>query len=113
MACEREGNVINIGQGQEKMATVTLEGIFKSNNIEKCDLLKMDIEGCEYEVLFSTPMEIFSKIGCICMESHPDLKKKRTLEDLIGFLKQNFLNVHIDSRYSGDTGILYAYNKNL
>jgi FkbM family methyltransferase len=39
----------------------TLENIFKSNKIEKCDFLKTDVEGAEYEILFNTPEEILKK----------------------------------------------------
>jgi len=33
---------------------ITLKDVFESNNLDNIDLLKMDCEGCEYEILFSS-----------------------------------------------------------
>ncbi len=37
---------------------------------EACDVLKLDIEGAEYEVLYNTDIETLSKIRHIVMEAH-------------------------------------------
>lgn len=50
--------------------TITLEDIFRKHNVAYCDLLKIDCEGAEYEILFSTQKELFSKIDKIVMECH-------------------------------------------
>ena len=59
-------------KGSETIAvpSTTLNDIFLDNKIEHCDFLKIDCEGAEYEILFSAPKELFSKIEKIVMECH-------------------------------------------
>lgn len=65
-------SLLNDGQPQT-VTTKTLETIFKENNIDTVDFLKMDCEGAEYGILANTPSYIFDKITTISMEFH-DLK---------------------------------------
>jgi FkbM family methyltransferase len=55
-----------------EIAATTLEAIFEENNLPQVDLLKIDIEGSEYEVLLSTPPTLLARIGRIAMEYHGD-----------------------------------------
>jgi len=48
----------------------TINNILNDYNLSKIDFLKIDIEGYEYELLFSTPDEIFNKINKIAIEFH-------------------------------------------
>ena len=50
--------------------SITLEEIFKQHNIEHLKLLKIDCEGCEYEILYNTPTRILSKISILRGEFH-------------------------------------------
>ncbi len=59
------------GQNYTETDAVPLKEILDSNHIEKCDLLKLDCEGAEYEILASLPDEYFRRINRICMEYHP------------------------------------------
>ncbi len=55
----------------EKVETITLDKLFADNNIEHCDLLKLDCEGAEYEVLGHESFSLVAdKIDCIIGESH-------------------------------------------
>jgi len=67
--------------------TISLTQILKKNNIKICNFLKIDIEGSEYEVLYTTPSEILSKIQRISLEYH-DLKEGG---DLNGIGMKNFM----------------------
>src|SRR3990172_7496415 len=49
---------------------ITIKKIFQQNKLDKCDLLKMDIEGAEYNVLLNTPVEVLKTINAIAMECH-------------------------------------------
>lgn len=49
--------------------TCTMERLFEIYELDKVSFLKMDCEGCEYNVLKSS-RELFSKIDQIAMESH-------------------------------------------
>lgn len=50
--------------------TVSLATLFQKHQIDVCDYLKLDCEGAEYEVLYTLPQELFSRIRCIGMEYH-------------------------------------------
>jgi FkbM family methyltransferase len=45
-----------------KVAMRTLEGYLREQNLDYIDLVKMDIEGMEFEVLESWDDELFEKI---------------------------------------------------
>jgi FkbM family methyltransferase len=49
---------------------ISLEDVFLSNDISTCKLLKMDVEGAEYQILQGTPQHIFDKIKKIHLEYH-------------------------------------------
>jgi len=62
-----------------KVNSISLKDIFQENKLSHCDLLKMDCEGAEYEILFSTPQRVLNKIKSISLEAHgggdiPELK---------------------------------------
>jgi len=77
---------------RESVRSYTLEEIFESNGIDRCDLLKLDIEGSEYEVLFGAPKDILARIDRIVMEYHPFPKEMADPQKLARFLeKQGFI----------------------
>jgi len=83
------------GQGFEEVDTITMEDFFNINKIEKCDLLKMDIEGGEYLVLYSTPKKIFDKISKIFLELHSIEGESK--EKMMNFLKQMGFRLEYDA----------------
>jgi len=48
----------------------TLKQIFEENGLERCDVLKMDCEGCEREVFIEENTPYFKRIDRIVMEWH-------------------------------------------
>lgn len=48
----------------------SLDYIFRQMKVEKCDLLKIDCEGCEYEIFKNCSKGTFKKIKQIIMEVH-------------------------------------------
>jgi FkbM family methyltransferase len=71
---------------------VTLKEIMDENAIEKCDLLKMDCEGAEYDILYNCPPNYLRRIDQIAMEVHRGWQKNQTIEAMEAFLrKQGFL----------------------
>jgi FkbM family methyltransferase len=85
---ERRGTRISV-QG------TTLPRIFEANGIGTCDLLKMDIEGAEFAVLYSTPPELFARIRRIYLECHKSAEARHNDGDLSAFLRQQGYRVEI------------------
>jgi len=56
--------------------------------IESCDLLKMDCEGAEYAILFSTPPSVLQRIERIVLEYHENIVKYMH-PDLVHFLEKH------------------------
>jgi len=54
----------------QSIQTTTLERIFYKNRIEKCDLIKIDCEGSEFDIIYNAPKEIFNKTSNIFLEYH-------------------------------------------
>jgi FkbM family methyltransferase len=50
----------------------TLEAMLDENDLPRVDVLKMDIEGSEYEVLLSTSQKVLTRINRIALEYHGD-----------------------------------------
>lgn len=58
----------------ESVECITLDELFEEHRITRCDLMKMDIEGAEYETLYNASDETFKKTDKIVGEYH-DFKK--------------------------------------
>jgi FkbM family methyltransferase len=56
--------------------------------LETCDLLKMDCEGAEYAILFSTPPSVLARIERIVLEYHENIVKYMH-PDLVHFLEKH------------------------
>jgi FkbM family methyltransferase len=60
------------GKSGTEVQGKTLPALLDENHLPQVDLLKMDIEGSEYEVLLSTPPPVLARIRRIAMEYHGD-----------------------------------------
>jgi len=72
------GTITGIGFFLEKekaqcvvVEAITLDDVFRRNQIEKCRLLKIDCEGSEYAILESASDVTLSKVENLFMEVHP------------------------------------------
>ena len=82
--CKGNGDSIEV-------SCLTLSEVFKENNLCKCDLLKIDCEGAEYDILFNTPEEILNKIDQMAIEIHSGRNENENIQSLkIFLLKFNF-----------------------
>lgn len=104
-------SLFSSGEHYEKIHSKSLERIFLENNIEHCDLLKLDCEGAEYEIFETLPTEFFSKIQKIVIEYHFADTQPELLEKLIKKLKLCSYSISIKPLFQ-NIGFLYAHKIN-
>jgi FkbM family methyltransferase len=75
-----------------KVQSLSLTDFFEVNRIEHCNFLKLDCEGCEFEILLNAGSEILQKIDHICLEYH-DGFTEFSHHDLVDYLEQNGFRV--------------------
>lgn len=96
----------------EKAPTMSLGRIIDDNCLDKVDLLKMDIEGCEYEVFRNLSDRHFGKIKRIAMEYHEYCSGNKGPE-LISILRYKKYNVKVQKPlldyYFGKCGFIWAW----
>jgi FkbM family methyltransferase len=74
-----------------EVQTISLEDIFLQNNIKSCKLLKIDVEGAEYEIFKTFPEEKLNCIKNIGIEFHKC--EAANLINLDQILKNNKVNI--------------------
>lgn len=86
---------------------ISLKEIIDSNNISRCDFLKLDCEGAEYEIIEALPDEYFKKIEKISLEYHNSVSEPNRIKNLKKRL--NSLNYKlVDNPSINGMGILLA-----
>ena len=95
-----------VDQEHIEVTCISLQEMFDANDIGQCDILKLDCEGAEFDILYNTPNEYFSRIKSIRLEYHSHLSdKKNTGASLIEFLQSKGFRVQKlkkGSEYQGD-----------
>ncbi len=66
-----------------------LQDIFDDRQIEQCHFLKLDCEGAEYDILYSTPPSYLQRIDQMAIEVHRGKKSGENLTSLRTFLAEN------------------------
>lgn len=105
-----------------QVESISLAQAFEQLNIRHCDLLKMDCEGAEYPILFTTPAEIFERVERIIMEYHDQNLNEyneintsqfsSTHQGLERFLSGHGYIVQVVQNYvHANLGYLYAYRQ--
>jgi FkbM family methyltransferase len=72
---------------------ITLDSFFSRYNIKHIDVMKMDIEGAEYDVLLNT--KSLSRIKSIAMEFHEGISQDHTYLDIVRKLSSEGFVVYI------------------
>ena len=89
--------------------SLSLSDVFDQLSIEKCDLLKIDCEGAEYQVLFNAPENVLNRVQRITMEYHDNIEDYQH-DELVEYLTNIGFNVRIyPNQVHAYLGYLYAY----
>jgi len=78
----------NVGEKSLRVPCVSLQTVMDENGITKCDLLKMDCEGAEYDILYNCPGDYLQRIDQIAMEVHRGEKENQNIDALEAFFRQ-------------------------
>ena len=98
----------NEGVGRERIEVITLTKALKSVGAKRCDLLKLDCEGAEYEILLNTPEEIFKRIDNLVIEYHDNISG-HTHEELTKWLKKIGYKIRtVANQFDQSIGFIYA-----
>jgi FkbM family methyltransferase len=103
--------LLGSGGGQAERISVhctTLAEIMESNQLERIDLLKMDIEGAEYEFFYNAPSRCFLRIAEIRMEYHDLDEDTRNVESLKRFLEGHGFTVTHQQAVNPTNGNLWV-----
>jgi FkbM family methyltransferase len=102
------------GKGVEEpisVSSVTLDQIFAKLGLVRCDFLKIDCEGAEYEIFFHASRETLARIRHIAMEYH-DGVTKYSHHDLVRLFEQNGFEVRTRPNPAHrEIGFLFASNR--
>jgi len=61
---------LNAADTEVEVSVTTLDALFADHAIERCDLLKIDVEGAEYEIFGAASKDTFARIERIVGEYH-------------------------------------------
>ncbi len=79
----------------------TLAEILKTNHLDRCDLLKLDCEGAEYEILYQCPPHALAKIRQMAIEVHSGPSPENEPESLKAYLRSQGFETYETSRALG------------
>lgn len=90
-----------------EIPVLTLAEILQRCDVSRCDFLKMDCEGAEYDILLSAPRHLLERIRHIALEYHVGMND-HTPEELERHLVNHGFRVTVTSLIGAEDGYLYA-----
>jgi FkbM family methyltransferase len=106
------GNQAQAGSELLTVDALSLEELFRSNGIVRCDYLKLDCEGSEFDILLNAGEETLACIQHICLEYHNHVTRYSDV-NLVRHLQQHRFQVHTTPNpVHAHLGFLYAYRLN-
>lgn len=91
-----------------EVTSLALNEVFVQNGIQRCDLLKLDCEGAEYDILFNANTKALERVQRLVMEYH-DGVNGYSHRDLVAFLEQQAFEVRLTPNpVHAHLGYLYA-----
>ncbi len=105
-------SLLPISDQVQKIKGLSLVDFIKKYKIKKISLLKMDIEGGEYEIFENLEKENFSQIENIFLEYHQS--ENRNFKVIENILRENGFSVEVfPSHFDKTMGFLLARNKRI
>lgn len=88
---------------------LSLEEVFEDLGLSHCDFLKVDWEGCEFDIFLKASSETLERISHICPEYHNGISG-HSYDELVTFFEKHGLcvKVHFNPVHR-HLGFLYAY----
>ena len=93
----------------EEVTSISVSSLFEQQKIEKCDLIKFNCEGAEFQVILSLDRTILSKIKLMIILFHEDLINGLDRKSLTNFLGKNGFLTRTDFE-ENDRGWIIAKN---
>ncbi len=102
-----------ISEHGEEVSTCSLNNIFENEKITKCNFIKFNCEGAEFDIILNSSENTLDRIQCMLILYHEDLNEKSNSEDLVAFLKKNKFRTKVRNRTSSpNRGWIIAYKAN-
>jgi FkbM family methyltransferase len=99
------------GANTIEVQAMTLQQIFDEHRLDRCDFLKMDIEGGEYAILRSANAELLKRVQRIALEYHDNTPAGQH-DELVRLLQSHGFHVDVRPNPVHDyLGYLYAVKK--
>lgn len=93
---------------QTAIPAITLADILDRIPDGQCQLMKIDCEGCEFDLLLNSPPELLARIDRLTIETH-DGYTGQTADQLAAYLRQYGFTVRLESNPVHDyLGFLFA-----
>lgn len=108
----RAHSIVKATGSSTRVRTISLGRLMSSYKVKRCDFLKMDIEGSEYELINSLPSHVLKKVKIISMEYHNLDTKKKNGASLAKFLTNNGFTVKYTDTIDHSVGQLFATRSN-
>jgi len=118
---EKEGTVtLNISADSHNHSLVPIEGIVDGKKVnattlekildkmERCDVVKMDCEGAEFQILETAPKSVFEKVAVFFLEYHEFSEEMRAARLKVLLEKKGYKVTAYPSRYDKRMGFLFA-----
>jgi FkbM family methyltransferase len=86
---------------------VSLDELFARFSVERCELLKLDCEGAEYEILMGASPATLGRIRSIALEYHLGMNE-HSPQELAAFLDRHGFRVTVGAAIDEENGYLYA-----
>ena len=99
--------------GAIRVPATTLARAFAARGIQRCDLLKIDCEGAEFEIVLGLDRGVLDRVARIVLEYH-DHVTAHAHEELVRFLEDRGFDVRVRPNPAWkELGFLYAENRAL